>query len=158
MTVRFSGTVLMLVRGLVLVGMGMRVPVVVLTFLFVRMVMAVIMIVAAVMGMPVIVRLVLAVGVRGAFMDAKFHPFHFLPLLPFEVHVKIADVELGELPLEGGRLDAKIDQGADGHVAADTGETIKEENFHGGETRLGLKERWAIVRGDRWLHRRVLCR
>jgi len=155
-TVRFPGTVL--VRVFMLVGMGMRVPVGVLTFLVVMMVMPVAVIVAGVMGMAVIVWLVLAVGMRLAFVDAKFHPFHFLPLLPVEVHVKIANVELGKLPLERGRLNAEIDESADGHVAADSGKTIEEENFHGGETRLGLKERWAGVRGDRWLHRRVLCR
>ena len=86
------------------------------------------------MVMPVIVIvlfLILVVGVGRAFVDAKLHAFDLLALLPLEVHVEIAEVELGELPLEGGRLDAEVDEGAHGHVAGDAGKTVEEENFHG---------------------------
>ena len=77
-------------------------------------------------------RLVLLVRVRRAFVNAEFHPLDALPLLPFEVHVKVADLELRELPFECGWLHAEIDERADGHVAGDAGEAIEEEDFHEG--------------------------
>ena len=82
------------------------------------------------MFMRVRMRLVLRVRVRGAFVDTEFHAFDVLPLLPFEVHVKVADLQLGKLPLESGRLHAEIDERADRHVAADAGDAVEEEGFH----------------------------
>lgn len=117
-------------------------------FVTVLMLMFMLMLMAMRMGMPVLVLvmmvplamlavfLVLVVRVRGAFVNAKFHSLHLLPLLAVEVHVKIAEVELRELPLEGGRFHAEIDEGADSHVAGDAGKAVEEENFHreaGGE-------------------------
>ena len=86
---------------------------------------------AMVMMMMLVPVLVLLVRMRRALVDAEGHALHVQPLLPLEMHVKIADLQFGELPLEEGRLDAEIAERADGHVAADAGKTIEEENFHG---------------------------
>jgi len=123
---------------LMLVRMGMPMVMIAL-FILMMMMMAVIVVVVMIMvavvvmmAVAVIVGFVLVVRVGRSFVDAKFHAFHFLPLLPVEMHMKISDIELGELPFQGGGLDAEIDEGADGHVATDAGETIEEEDFHGG--------------------------
>ena len=135
---RFASAMGMLVRVLMLmpVGMRMRVPVVMIIFFIIIMMVAmpmivVVVVIMVVVLMAVIVRFVLVVRVRGALVDAEFYAFHFLPLFPVEVHVKIADIELGQFPLQRGGFDAEIDKGADGHIAADAGETIEEEDFHG---------------------------
>ena len=83
------------------------------------------------MNLPVLVGcFVLIVRVGRSGVDAEFHAFDFLTLAPLEVHVERPDVELGEFPLEGGRLDAQITQGTHGHVAADAGETVEKEDAH----------------------------
>jgi hypothetical protein len=43
---------------------------------------------------------VLLVRVGGALVDAEANPLNLLPLLPLEVHVKVADLDFGKLPLE----------------------------------------------------------
>lgn len=111
---------------LFLIVMMMLVPVFV--FMGVRMPMFVLMMMVPLAMLAVF--LVLVVRVRRAFVNAELHPFHLLPLLAVEVHMEIAEVELGELPFEGGGLDAEIDQSADGHIAGDARETIEEEDFH----------------------------
>ena len=107
---------LMAVRMTVRMGMPMLVPVLVM------------MVALAMLA----VFLVLVVGVRGAFVNTKFHPLHLLPLLAVEVHVKITEIELRELPLQGGRFHTEINKGADGHVAGDAGKAVEEEDFHRG--------------------------
>ena len=79
----------------------------------------------------VCVLVLLVVHVRAPFVNAKLDAAHILPLLPLEVHVKVANVQLRKLPLERRWFHAQIAQGADGHVAADAGEAVEEENFHG---------------------------
>jgi hypothetical protein len=74
----------------------------------------------------------LVVRVRRAFVDAELHAFHLLPLLPLEVHVEIAEIELGEFPFEGRWFYTEIDEGADGHVAGDAGKAVEKEDFHKG--------------------------
>jgi len=101
-------------------------------FMAVRMGMPMIVLVMMVPLAMLAVFCVLVVRVRGAFVNAKFHALHLLPLLAVEVHVKIAEIELRELPLEGGRFHAKINKGADGHVAGDAGKAVEEEDFHRG--------------------------
>lgn len=59
-------------------------------------------------------------------MDAEFHPFHALATLPLEVHVKITDLQLRELPLERGWLHSEIAQGTDSHVATDAGKAVEK--------------------------------
>jgi hypothetical protein len=91
--------------------------------------MLVMMLVGMMMLVSVIVfgasaRFILFVAMGRAFVDAKFDPFNGFALLAFEVHVEIAEVELGEFPLEGGRFDPQIAQCTDGHVAADAGNTV----------------------------------
>ena len=122
---------------LMLVRMGVPFPVFMPAIM---MVFVPVLVVLMAMVVLVLVMLILVVRMCRAFMDAKFHPFHFLPLLPVEVHVKIADVELGKLPLEGRWFDAEIAKRADCHVAADAGETIEKENFHGSNA-----EGWMVL-------------
>ena len=119
----FLVVMMMLVPVFVFVGMGGTVVMSAIVMMLMAMFAAVAMLVAFV--------LILVVGVGRAFMDSKLHAFDFLPLLPLEVHVEIAEVQLGQFPLEGGRLDAEVDKGAHGHVAGDAGKTVEEENFHG---------------------------
>ena len=73
---------------------------------------------------------IVVVRVRRALMDAELNSLDALSLLTLEVHMKIAECEFGELPLESRRFDAEIDQGADRHVAADARCTIEVKDFH----------------------------
>jgi len=73
---------------------------------------------------------IVVVRVRCALMDAELNSLDALSLLSLEVHMKIAECEFGELPLESRRFDAEIDQGADRHVAADARCAIEVKNFH----------------------------
>jgi hypothetical protein len=84
----------------------------------------------AVTVMPVFV---LPMRVRRALVDAELHTLDALALLPLEVHVEVADVHFGELPLERGGLHTEVAQGADGHVAADAGKTVEKEDLHNRE-------------------------
>ena len=79
----------------------------------------------------VVVFLVLVVGVGGAFVDAEFDAFDGLAQLALEVHVEVADIKLREFPFEGGGFYAEVGEGAYGHVAADAGEAVEVEDFHG---------------------------
>jgi hypothetical protein len=119
----------MFVGVLVRMRMGMGVG-----FLLVRVVMPVSMVMLVPVIMAAIVAVfmgfILVVRMGGPFVDAKLHPLHCLAFLPVEVHVEVADIELGEFPLKRGGFDAEIDERADRHVAADAGETIEEEDFH----------------------------
>jgi hypothetical protein len=116
---RFALGVLMLVM-LVAVVLTLAVFVIVVLRLPVSMLMMVTLLV-----------LILIMPMDCPFMDGEVDPFHIQPLLPLEVHVKIADIHFRQLPFEGGRFDAEVAQSADRHVAADAGETIKIEDFHG---------------------------
>jgi hypothetical protein len=123
---------------------AVRLVVMMLVFVFIVIVAAAFFAVSVVMFMPVLVRvlifmavmmmlvvvlvlvLVLFVGVRRALVDTEFHAFDVLALLALEVHVKVADVELGEFPLERGGFHAEVGERADGHVAADSADAVEE--------------------------------
>ena len=69
----------------------------------------------------------------GALVDLGVKPSTLeweLSKLALEVHVEIAECEFRQLPFEGGGFHAEIDERADGHVAADAGEAVEEEDFH----------------------------
>ena len=117
----------MLVSVLMLMFMIMRFLVVMMMFVL----MLVLMLVLKLMPAAVFVTLILVVGMGRALVNAEFHAFDVLPFFPFEVHVKGADLELGEFPLQSGWFHAEIDEGADGHVAANAGDAIEKENAHG---------------------------
>ena len=76
-------------------------------------------------------RRILIVPMGRPFMNAKSNAFDGLALLALEVHVEIAQVELGEFPLKGGRFDAEIAKRPNGHIAADAGNAVEKENTHG---------------------------
>ena len=90
------------------------------------------------MCMLMIVLMLMLVG--RTFMDAEMNAFDLLPLRAIEVHVKIADLELGKLPFQSGRFDTKITQSADHHVAADAREAVEIKNFHGSKWERVLSE------------------
>ena len=134
--------VFMRVLVLMTVIVFMRVPTIVAVLMLVVVLMTMIVLVPTV---PVIMFMLIGVGVDlpvlvGIFvllvrvdrpgMDAELHPGHVLALAALEVHVKIADLQLGQLPLERGRLHPEVAQRAHGHVAADAGETIEKQDFH----------------------------
>ncbi len=66
------------------------------------------------------------VGMDGAGVNAELDAFNAFALLPFEMHVEVADLQFGEFPFEGGRVDSEIAQGPHGHVAANTGRTVEK--------------------------------
>ena len=127
--------VIVFVRMFVAVLVLMRMAVIVLIL------MGVLMRVCVLMGMRVFVRmiaflvpvfLVLVVGVFRALVNTELDPTHPLPLFAIEVHMEIAQIQFRQLPLESRRFHPKIDQRADGHVAADAGGTIQIKNAHDG--------------------------
>jgi hypothetical protein len=85
---------------------------------------------AVVMMMLVLAVFLLLMAVRRPVVDGKLHPLDILPHLALPMGVEIADLQLAEFPLEGGRLDAQVAQGAHGHIAADSGEAIEVEHTH----------------------------
>jgi hypothetical protein len=155
---------LVMVMVLVAVFMTMLMLVLVMLSVFVMLVRVRVAVVFLVMMMAfVLFLLILVVRVGRAFVDAKFHAFQILPLLALEVHVEIAEVELGKLPLQGRGFDAKIDEGADGHIAGDAGEAVEEEDFHGCDVGCGWldemeRRRVRSGRAGSAPHRRGLCR
>jgi hypothetical protein len=123
MAVRFWPVFVMLFRVVVPAAFAMLVMMAVF-LMFVRM-----RFVAVMMLVPAF-RFVLIVRVRRAFVDAEFHALDRLPLLPLEVHVKIADLHFRQLPFKYGRRHAEIAKRADGHVTADSRETIEIKDAH----------------------------
>lgn len=74
--------------------------------------------------------LILVMGMGRALMDAEFHPFDPLTLLPLKMHVEIADLELRKFPFESGGAHSEIGECADRHVAADPRDAIEIKDFH----------------------------
>lgn len=87
------------------------------------------------MLMPVVMmmmsRLILVVRVRRALVDAELHTFDLLPLGAVEVHMEVADLQLGQFPFQSGGFHTEVAQCADHHVAADSGEAVEKKSFHG---------------------------
>ena len=82
------------------------------------------------MFMPVLMRLPTLFHMRRPFMNPKLHPANALPRLPLKVHVKISQRQLRQLPLQCRRLHPQIHQRSHRHIATNSRETIKKENFH----------------------------
>jgi len=120
-------TVAAFIFVLVAAVVGMPVPGVTVTFM--RVLMAVVMLALALAGIAI--RLVL---MGCPFVNAELDPLDGLALFALEVHVKVADLQFGELPFKGGGFDAEVAESADSHVAADAGKTIEKEDTHTFET------------------------
>ena len=69
-------------------------------------------------------------AVRGTLVDVEFHPLDVFPLRAVTVHVEIAEIQLAQFPFEGAGQDAEIDERADHHVAADSGNAVEVKCFH----------------------------
>lgn len=124
-----------LVLVLVLVAMAVLVLVLALMRMLVLMLMRLdlVSVILIVLMRVTVTMPVLLMRVRRALVNAEFHALDPLPLLPLEVHVEVADVDLRELPLERGGFHTEVAQGADGHVAADAGKTVEKEDLHNRE-------------------------
>ena len=83
----------------------------------------VIVIVAAAVAVSVLL-------VRGAGVNVELHALDVLPLRAVVVHVKVSEVELAEFPLERARPHAEVNESADHHVAANSGNAVQVESFH----------------------------
>lgn len=149
MQVLFAVPVIVRTFLAMLVGMSvaLRVTAVVLVAVFVSVSGLVFM--AMVMMMPVLLVavamwLILLGRVGRAGMDGEVDALDGLAAGPLEVHMKIADRELREFPLQRRGFHAEIDQRADRHVAADARDAVKVEDLH--ECR-----RWSVgAGGARW--------
>jgi hypothetical protein len=117
--------------------MSMLVPAFMRVLVFVRMPVS--MRVFVRMGMLMLVRvsvfvagaLVAMLLVRRAAVDVELHALDVLPLRAVVVHVEVADVQLAQLPFERAGLHAEVNERADHHVAADAGDAVEVESFHG---------------------------
>ena len=97
----------------------------------VLMVVVVIVVVRAmVMSMRVPLFLLRLVHMHSTAVNGKPHPLDVLPFSPLKVHVEIADLQLAQLPFEGGRLHPQVAQRAYHHIAGDAGEAVEEQGFH----------------------------
>jgi hypothetical protein len=78
---------------------------------------------------------------RRSGMNTKMHARHLTAAALIEMHMKIAEPQLREFPLECRRIYPEITQRANGHVTADTGETIEKKSAHGKRgNELGTRE------------------
>jgi hypothetical protein len=121
MLVLVGVTVLMLVlvgvAVLVLVLMGVAVLMLMLMGVAVTVLMLMVVFLS-----PMVVPAAFAVmipGVRAPFVNGEMDSFDTFALGSIKVHVKIAEIDFRQLPLERGRFDAQVHQSANGHVAAD---------------------------------------
>ena len=87
---------------------------------------------------------------RRAAVDVEFHTLDVLPLCAIVVHVEVADVQLAQLPFERAGFHAEINERADHHVAADAGDAVEEEGFHGKlrVERRGRLSAFAVVNAE----------
>ena len=86
-------------------------------------------------GMPFAVAVFFAAfvsmfGVRRAFVDVEFYTLDVLPLCAVVMHVEVAEIEFAQFPFESAGEDAEIDERADHHVAADSGNAVEVKRFH----------------------------
>lgn len=108
--------------------------------------------------MVMVMVMVARFGVGRSRMNAEVDALNFGTLLALEVHVKVTQIQLGQFPFQGGRFHSEVAQGADSHVAADAGEAVEIERFHGWQLSVkasdyGLQRR----RAAGWHCRIVLC-
>lgn len=92
------------------------------------------MLVTALVAMPIVSVFVLVIAVMRVCcsrVNAEFYAFNFAAFLAVKVHVEISEIELGELPFQGGGFDSKVAERADCHVAADARKTVEIKYIHG---------------------------
>ena len=73
---------------------------------------------------------IMPVPVRRPVVDVEFHALDLLPLRAVIVHVKVAEVQLAQLPFERAGFHTEVNERADHHVTTDAGDAVEEENFH----------------------------
>ena len=96
---------------------------------FMRMLMPMLVRVPVIMSAFMLMRAML--HMRRAAVDVEFHALDVLPLCAVIVHVEVADVQLAQLPFERAGFHAEVEECADHHVAADAGNAVEVEGFHG---------------------------
>ena len=112
---------------LVLMLMLMIVVMLMLMFMVVVVVMFV-MIVVMVM-LVFVVMIVVAVNMIGRHVHMGAHHAVFELFLDVQVE-GVAQIELGQIALEGFRIAARVEQRAHGHVSADAGKAVKIQDLH----------------------------
>ena len=128
--------VLMLVLVLMLMGMSVFVAMLIFVLVLMRMRVAVFVRMAVFLFLIVVVMMVSAavsVGmllVRGAAVNVEFHALDVLPLGAVVVHVEVTEIQFAQLPLERAGFHTKVNQGANHHVTADSGNAVEVESFH----------------------------
>ena len=116
----------------VLVVMIVTVVVAVLVVMIVTVVVAVLVtmvVVMAVFVLVVMVVVVVAVHVVRRDVHVRAHHAVFEGLVDVQVE-GVAQAELGQVPLQGLGVAARVEQRAHGHVSTDAGEAVQIENFH----------------------------
>lgn len=126
---------------LMLVGMAVRVPVLMAVIVVMIMVAAprlVLVLVGMTVRMPVLigvgvfvlVLVLVTVSAVSRLMHVELHALDILPLRAVEVHVQIAEVQLADFPFQRAGLHAEVDECADHHVAADSGNAVEVNCLH----------------------------
>ena len=115
-----------LVAVVVLVVMIVTVVVAVLVVVVMTVVVAVLVVMVVVMAVVV---LVVAVHVVRRDVHVRAHHAVFEGLVDVQME-GVAQAELGQVPLQGLGVAARVEQRAHGHVSTDAGEAVQIENFH----------------------------
>ena len=89
------------------------------------------MLVRALVSVFMRMRVLAVLLVRRAAVDVEFHALDVLPLRAVVMHVEVAEVQFAQLPFERAGFHAEVDECADHHVAADAGDAVEVEGFHG---------------------------
>ena len=129
--VRFRAVVVVTVVVSVLMLILMMMPVLVMMMLAVGMLVSTLVVMFIMVVIMMTAALVMIVVVmRSAAVDVEFHALDVLPLRTIVVHVEIAKAEFAELPFEAAWFHPEINERADHHVAADSGNAVQVESFH----------------------------
>ena len=120
----------------VLMGVPVVMVMLVVMLMLVVMVMLVVMLVLVVMLMlmfmivvMMMLMVVVAVNMIGRHVHMGAHHAVFELFLDVQVE-GVAQIELGQVALEGFRIAARVEQRAHGHVSADAGKAVKIQDLH----------------------------
>ena len=107
----------------------MVVVVVMLMFMLVVMVMLMFVVMFVMIVVMVMLMIVVAVNMIGRHVHMGAHHAVFELFLDVQVE-GVAQIELGQIALEGFRIAARVEQRAHGHVSADAGKAVKIQDLH----------------------------
>ena len=116
--------VMIVVMVVMIVVMVVMIVVMVMLMFMVMFVMIVVMVMLMLMVMVVV-----AVNMIGRHVHMGAHHAVFELFLDVQVE-GVAQIELGQIALEGFRIAARVEQRAHGHVSADAGKAVKIQDLH----------------------------